>query len=118
MRELTVDAAARDAGECPEARADVLRPDGVAVDASAVGRQLEEAPHDPLVPLLLLPGRGRHHSRSQSSTAIELGTRRVGVEGSRRLGLIRSAEERSFARRFGLGERRGPGGCAWAGLCV
>lgn len=61
MRELTVDAAAGDADECPEARADVLRPDGVAVDASAVGRQLEEAPHDPLVPLLLLPGRGRHH---------------------------------------------------------
>ena len=46
MRELTVDAAAGDADECPEARADVLRPDGVAVDASAVGRQLEEAPQD------------------------------------------------------------------------
>jgi hypothetical protein len=41
--------------------------ESVAVDASAVGRQLEEPPHDPLVPLLLLPGRGRHsHSRLRS----------------------------------------------------
>jgi len=37
----------------------------VAVDASAVGRQLEEPPHDPLVPLLLLPRRGRHRSLSE-----------------------------------------------------
>lgn len=66
VRELTVDAAAGDADEGPEARAHVLRPEAIAVDASAVGRQLEEPPNDPLVPLLLLPGRGRH-LRFQSS---------------------------------------------------
>lgn len=60
VRELTMDAAAGDADEGPEAGAHVLRPEAVAVDASAVGRQLEEAPHDPLVPLLLLPRRGHH----------------------------------------------------------
>lgn len=101
MRELTVDAAAGDADECPEARADVLRPDGVAVDASAVGRQLEEAPHDPLVPLLLLPGRGRHHSRSQNRAWNPSVS-----EGSRRLGLIREFLRLPFSRRFELGERR------------
>jgi len=60
VRELTMDAAAGDADEGPEAGAHVLRPEAVAVDASAVGRQLEEPPHDPLVPLLLLPRRGHH----------------------------------------------------------
>lgn len=60
VRELTVDAAAGDADEGPEAGAHVLRPESVAVDTSAVGRQLEQPPHDPLVPLLLLPRRGRH----------------------------------------------------------
>lgn len=64
VRELTVDAAAGDADEGPEAGAHVLRPESVAVDAFAVGRQLEEPPHDPLVPLLLLPGRGRHRTCS------------------------------------------------------
>lgn len=80
MCELTVDAAAGDADEGPEAGAHVLRPDAVAVDASAVGRQLEEPPHDPLVPLLLLPGRGRHHLRG----ALPAASRRLGLIGKRR----------------------------------
>jgi hypothetical protein len=49
--------------------------DSVAVDASAVGRQLEEPPHDPLVPLLLLPGPGRHRARG-AQTAHCSGRRR------------------------------------------
>lgn len=43
--------------------------ESVAVDASAVGRQLEEPPHDPLVPLLLLPGPDRHRTR-RAETAL------------------------------------------------
>lgn len=39
--------------------------ESVAVDASAVGWQLEEPPHDSLVPFLLLPRRGRHCSLSE-----------------------------------------------------
>lgn len=65
MRELSMDAAAGDADEGPEAGAHVLRPESVAVDASAVGWQLEEPPHDSLVPLLLFPRRGRHCSLSE-----------------------------------------------------
>jgi hypothetical protein len=86
VRELAVDSAAGDADEGPEAGAHVLRPEAVAVDASAVGRQLEESPHDPLVPLLLFPGRGRHRLLRAASRP-------------RRLGLIgEAAEERQRPR--------------------
>lgn len=79
MRELAVDAAAGDADEGPEAGAHVLRPEAAAVDASAVGRQLEEPPHDPLVPLLLLPGRGRHRL---NSTPVVAGNPAASVEAT------------------------------------
>lgn len=84
--------------------------ESVAVDASAVGWQLEEPPHDSLVPFLLLPRRGRHCSLSERlrvghSTASPLPCRARGRPViSRRRAPSDFRERRVDA---GIGESRG-----------
>lgn len=64
MCELPMSSAAIGTNEGPEICADILWSQVVAVDAALVGGQLEQAPYDPLVPLVLLdpaPQIGRAH---------------------------------------------------------
>lgn len=69
MCELPMSSAAIGTNEGPEICADILWSQVVAVDAALVGGQLEQAPYDPLVPLVLLdpaPHRRRIAPRLQT----------------------------------------------------
>lgn len=69
MCELPMCSTAIGTNESPEICADILWSQVVAVDAALVGGQLEQAPYDPLVPLVLLdpaPHRRRIAPRLQT----------------------------------------------------
>lgn len=98
MCELPMCSTAIGTNESPEICADILWSQVVAVDAALVGGQLEQAPYDPLVPLVLLdpaPHRRRIAPRLQT-----LRTAAPSLLSSS----VRAASEREIPRARGRGE--------------
>lgn len=113
MRELPMCSTAIGTDERPEICADILWSQIVAVDAALVGGQLEQAPYDPLVPLVLFdPARHRRRIAPRAPQTLRTGApsllgARAGGEPSEREIPRARAEAEARRRGGGSGERKG-----------